>query len=93
MKCAGGQQKNGPLCANPLEFVVFECRRLFQRNCQDRFQASERLGGGQDTQSSGLSNGLRPVIDTESAGKLQSTWAAKALALGSVPQPEFDYVH
>ena len=60
MECARGQQKSGPLSASPPEFVVFGC-------CQGRFQASEQLDGGQDTQSFGLDNRLRPVVDTEFA--------------------------
>jgi hypothetical protein len=51
----GGNKKGGPLSANPPGFVVLVCRR-----CQ--FQASRRLGGGQDPQSSGPGNRLRPAV-------------------------------
>ena len=60
MKYARGQQKSGPLFANPSWFVDF----VF---CRCWFQASEVLVGGQDTQSSGPGNRLRPVVGIEFA--------------------------
>ena len=55
-----GVQKSGPLSASPPGFVVF----VF---CPCWIQASKLLDGGQDTQSSGPGNRLRPVVDTQFA--------------------------
>jgi hypothetical protein len=86
MGCARRQQKGGPLWASPSGLVVLVC-------CRYLSQASERSGGGQDSQSSDLGNCLRPAVDAEFTGKLKPTCVAKALILEIVLSPECDYVH